>query len=40
MMGLAAPARRVGFFATDTLSETLTDGGLALFDAAIAWALR
>ena len=40
MAGLAAPARRVGFFATETLAESLTPGGLALFDAAIAWALR
>jgi hypothetical protein len=40
MAGLAAPARRVGFFATETLAETLSDAGLALFDAAIAWALR
>ena len=40
MIGLQAPARRVAFFATDVLAETLTAEGWRLFDAAIAWALR
>lgn len=37
--GFVAPARRVMFFFTDDTFSVLNDNGLALFDAAIAWAL-
>jgi hypothetical protein len=39
MVGLAAPARRVGWFAGDLMAASLTAQGLELFDAAIDWAL-
>ena len=39
MPGLAAPARRVGFFLTDTTAASLSASGTALFDAAIGWAV-
>ena len=38
MTGLAAPARRVGFFASQTVSDRLNDNGLKLFGAAVEWA--
>jgi len=38
MVGLAAPARRVGLFLSDTTAASLTTNGWALFDAAIIWA--
>jgi hypothetical protein len=37
MPGLAAPARRVGFFLFDTTPLHLTPEGWALFDAAVRW---
>ena len=40
MIGLSAPARRVAFFASDVLVETMNDDGWRLFDAAIVWAFR
>jgi hypothetical protein len=39
MVGQAAPARRVGFFAGDTALERLNDNGVKLMNAAIDWAL-
>ena len=36
--GLPAPARRVGFFLSDTNGVSLTANGVAPFDAAIKWA--
>lgn len=38
MVGLAAPARRVGFFLHDTTSQVLTANGTALLQAAVRWA--
>jgi subtilisin family serine protease len=38
MVGLAAPARRVGFFADQEAVRSFTAEGWALFDAAIEWA--
>jgi hypothetical protein len=38
MVGLTAPARRVGLFLGDTAATILTPDGAALFDAAIRWA--
>lgn len=38
MVGLAAPARRVGLFLGDTAAASLTADGWALFDAAVRWA--
>jgi hypothetical protein len=38
MNGLAAPAKRVGFFATDTMADNMNDNGWKLFDAAVDWA--
>lgn len=38
MVGLNAPARRVGFFPQDTTAGSLTPQGWALFDAAVRWA--
>jgi hypothetical protein len=38
MPGLAAPARRVGFFPSNTTATNLTTDGWKLFDAAIRWA--
>ena len=41
MPGLpAAPARRVGLFLQNYTAEVMSDAGWALFDAAIAWAMR
>ncbi|MDQ5823423.1 MAG: DUF6443 domain-containing protein, partial [Chloroflexota bacterium] len=39
MHGLVARARRVGFFMSDNTASTLTANGLALFDAAVNWAI-
>ncbi len=39
MPGLAAPARRVGFFLEDITAANLTADGLKLFDAAVLWAV-
>jgi hypothetical protein len=38
MPGLAAPARRVGFFLNDTTAASINASGGALFDAAVSWA--
>jgi len=38
MVGLSAPARRLGFFLRDDTAANLTGNGWRLFDAAIAWA--
>ncbi len=38
MPGLAAPARRVGFFFQDNAAANANASGLALFDAAVRWA--
>jgi alpha-tubulin suppressor-like RCC1 family protein len=38
MVGMTAPARRVGLFLYDTTAASLTASGWALFDAAINWA--
>lgn len=38
MVGLTAPARRVGFFLRNSTPQHLTDAGWAMFDAAIIWA--
>ncbi len=40
MVGMTAPARRVGYFLNDTMPDTLTEDGRALFDAAVNWALN
>lgn len=40
MVGMAAPGRRVAFFAGDVLAERLTEAGGRLLDAAVDWALR
>ncbi|MDG6258202.1 MAG: PKD domain-containing protein, partial [Methanomicrobiaceae archaeon] len=40
MVGMTAPARRVGLFMTDSSSTLLTDEGWMLFDAAVAWAIE
>ena len=41
MVGMAAPDKRVGFFAIDNLDQpNLSPDGLKLLDAAIAWALQ
>lgn len=39
MVGLNAPARRLGFFFENSTASFLNANGLALFDAAINWAL-
>jgi hypothetical protein len=39
MVGLAAPALRVGLFPSDPATTRLTDNGKKLLDAAIEWAL-
>ena len=39
MVGLAAPARRVGYAIRETAAANLTADGLALFDAAVTFAL-
>jgi hypothetical protein len=38
MVGMNAPARRVGFFAAADTSASLNDDGWRLFDAAVRWA--
>src|SRR6185503_6678215 len=38
MTGLAAPARRVGFFADEAAVRSFSADGWALFDGAIDWA--
>jgi hypothetical protein len=38
MVGLRAPARRVGFFLENASGLQLSGNGQALFDAAVAWA--
>jgi hypothetical protein len=38
MIGLTAPARRVGFFLEDVTSGSWSASGQTLFDAAVAWA--
>ena len=38
MIGLTAPARRVGLFMDDTTAATFTTDGWALFDTALNWA--
>lgn len=40
MMGVAAPARRVGLFAADSTAAVLSADGIKLFDAALDWALQ
>ena len=37
MVGLTAPARRVGFWFNDTSATNATSGGWSLFDAAVQW---
>jgi hypothetical protein len=37
MVGLNAPARRAGFFLSDTTASALNSSGWALFDAAVLW---
>ncbi len=39
MVGLTAPARRVGFFLHNSTANLLTINGSALFDAAVQWAV-
>ena len=39
MVGLAAPARRVGFFPTSDMFITFTPDAFRLFDAAVDWAI-
>lgn len=39
MVGLVAPARRVGFLLKDNQASRLTDTGWSLFDSAITWAV-
>lgn len=39
MLGLNAPARRVGFFARDAAAEAITPAGRALLGAAIDWSV-
>jgi hypothetical protein len=38
MVGLAAPARRVGLFIDSRAATSLTADGAALYDAAVRWA--
>jgi hypothetical protein len=40
MVGLSAPARRVGLFMSDTTAANLTTNGWKLFEAAINWAIE
>ncbi|HEX8475577.1 MAG TPA: multicopper oxidase domain-containing protein [Pyrinomonadaceae bacterium] len=40
MVGMNAPARRVGFFLTGDAAAYLNNNGWALFDAAINWAIQ
>lgn len=39
MVGLAAPAKRVGLFAAEPIADRFTADGTKLFDAAVDWAL-
>jgi hypothetical protein len=39
MVATTAPAKRVGWFASDSMAGMLTPDGLRLFDAAVAWAV-
>ncbi|MEP6924950.1 MAG: hypothetical protein ABI954_10840, partial [Pyrinomonadaceae bacterium] len=39
MLGLNAPARRVGLYLDDTNAASLNSNGAALFDAAVRWAV-
>jgi hypothetical protein len=39
MAALNAPARRLGFFLTETSASGLTPEGWALFEAALTWSL-
>lgn len=39
MVGQVANARRIGFFLTDTVAESLTANGWTLFDGAVNWAV-
>lgn len=40
MIGLTAPAKRVGFFLYDTEASVMTSQGWTLFDSAVKWALN
>ncbi len=40
MVGMDAPAKRVGFFLTDAAATSLTAEGWQLFDASVTWALE
>lgn len=40
MIGLTAPARRVGFFLYDTEASFMTPQGWSLFDAAVKWSIE
>jgi hypothetical protein len=40
MFGLTAPARRVGFFFSETAPANLTADGWRLFDAAVSWLVK
>jgi hypothetical protein len=40
MVGMNAPARRVGFFLEDNGADNLTGTGWVLFNAAINWAMN
>lgn len=40
MVGLNAPARRVGFFLSDDGADNLTGAGWILFNAAVSWAMN
>jgi hypothetical protein len=40
MSGMTAPAKRVGFFAGETMADNMNDNGWKLFDAAVDWALQ
>lgn len=40
MSGMAAPAKRIGFFAGETMADNMNDNGWKLFDAAVDWALQ
>jgi hypothetical protein len=39
MDGMAAPAKRIGFFAGEGMADNMNDNGWKLFDAAVDWAL-
>ena len=40
MVGIRAPARRVGWFAGRDVPEVFTEDGQALFHAAVQWARK